>query len=607
MRTFKSKYNFFILSGFFLCCCLTFFVFSSPAKAGDVAITSDVKFVNITPYLDYLEDPKSSYDITDVSSGQLFKEFSPLNRSIFHQGLTSSTWWLKVRLGIPQANNQKFSQTYGWASKWLIEIPKINMGNVTFYIPDFTKQNGFQQVEVHKQASLKYNKMYLNTVYPLTSSIGGKTIFIKIKSNWPVSAPIYIWEESTYRKAQVARGLGFGVGCGLFFASILFVILSTGLDNKQIGLKFLLYASSWLIFLNILRGYSLLLDISNVQLAQFLPQSLCFIGFSTLILSIQILNLKLYSPKFFVLAKAFLSLFIILFPISFILPPTLSLKLAVTLIILLGICKVALCLSRMRQGFRPALWYLMGTLIMSLTLLIFFVDGIFWPSFIFNDQLPIWGGGVSIIFTSVAINMITGVNEFKKMLIGDKSGKPEPYDISTGLYSKTYFVSRFTEEMNHCQRVQQPLCLLLIDLDNLKIINEKYGLLFADQVIVSLGEIIKANANQFSAGGRLDGGHFALQLSEKSLKDALIVAEKIEHDFSSLKFNVEDYLNNINKDEQRTKPEILQFTVCIGVVEIMEEDSQWEDVFERATRELTQAKETGLGNISPHPSIKGLF
>ena len=98
-----------------------------------------------------------------------------------------------------------------------------------------------------------------------------------------------------------------------------------------------------------------------------------------------------------------------------------------------------------------------------------------------------------------------------------------------------------------------------------------------------------------------------MQLSEKSLKDALIVAEKIEHDFSSLKFNVEDYLNNINKDEQRTKPEILQFTVCIGVVEIMEEDSQWEDVFERATRELTQAKETGLGNISPHPSIKGLF
>ena len=583
------------------------FLFTTPARAGDVAITSDVKFVNITPYLDYLEDPEGIYEIGDVSSGQIFNNFEPLNRAIFHQGLTSSTWWLKVRLGIPQNNNQKLNHSYDWASKWLIEIPKINMGKVTFYIPDFTKQGGFQEIEPHKLAGIKYDKMYLNTVYPLTSGIGGKTIFIKIKSNWPISAPIFIWEESTYRKAQIGRGLGFGIGCGLILASILFVILTTGLDNKQIGLKFLLYASSWLVFLSVLRGYAFLFEINGVQLNQLLPQALCCIGFSTLALSIQILNLKLYSPRLFVLARIFLLLFVILFPLSFILPHALSLKLAIVLMVLLAICKIILCIIRIRQAFKPAVWYLLGTVTMSLTLIVFFVDGFFWPSFIFNDQLPIWGGGLSIIFTSVAINMVTGVNEFKKMLIGDKSGKPAPYDISTGLYSKTYFISRFTEEMNHCQRVQQPLCLLLIDLDNLKKINEKYGVLFSDQVIVSLGEIIKSNADNFSAGGRLDGGHFALQLSENSLKEALIVAEKIAEDFSSLKFNVEDYLNNLASNEQKATLETLHFTVCIGVVEVMEEDSQWEDVFERATRELNQAKEIGPNNISPHPSIKGLF
>lgn len=130
---------------------------------------------------------------------------------------------------------------------------------------------------------------------------------------------------------------------------------------------------------------------------------------------------------------------------------------------------------------------------------------------------------------------------------------------------------------------------------------------FTDQVIVSLGEIIKANVGQFSAGGRLDGGHFALRLSEKSLKDALLIAEKIAEDFSNIKFNVEDYLSTPNSEEQKIKSQPLKFTVCIGVVEVMEEDSLWEDVFERATRELNQAKLTEQAIFHHPPSIKGLF
>jgi two-component system, cell cycle response regulator len=76
-------------------------------------------------------------------------------------------------------------------------------------------------------------------------------------------------------------------------------------------------------------------------------------------------------------------------------------------------------------------------------------------------------------------------------------------------------------------RHQRPLSLLMIDIDHLASINDKYGELAADTLLRGLAAILRARARPQDAVGRQAGGEFCVLMPETPLPAAAIAAESL--------------------------------------------------------------------------------
>ena len=72
-----------------------------------------------------------------------------------------------------------------------------------------------------------------------------------------------------------------------------------------------------------------------------------------------------------------------------------------------------------------------------------------------------------------------------------------------------------------------PLCLLMIDIDRFKRVNDTYGHAFGDQVLRAMGQVLKAVAPEGSLAARVGGEEFALLLPAMALEPARALAEKL--------------------------------------------------------------------------------
>ncbi|GFP78480.1 GGDEF domain-containing protein [Clostridium fungisolvens] len=149
-------------------------------------------------------------------------------------------------------------------------------------------------------------------------------------------------------------------------------------------------------------------------------------------------------------------------------------------------------------------------------------------------------------------------------------------DKLTELYNRRFFVGKILNEMKKVRHNELGISLLMIDVDNFKLINDTYGHSAGDLVLKELADIIKPNIRSKDTITRFGGEEFAIILPETNKEKAIIVAEKIRNLVESHVFKFEQ--------DQRC------ITVSIGVVSVYEEvDTQL--LVDLADRALYKAKE----------------
>ncbi len=107
-------------------------------------------------------------------------------------------------------------------------------------------------------------------------------------------------------------------------------------------------------------------------------------------------------------------------------------------------------------------------------------------------------------------------------------------DAMTGLFNHRYFIKILEEEIKRVQRYQNSLCLLMIDIDNLKYYNDLYGHLWGDRLLKSVSKIFKGNLRDVDIICRYAGDEFVVVLSETNFLQAQVVAEKIKDKVSGI-------------------------------------------------------------------------
>jgi len=110
-------------------------------------------------------------------------------------------------------------------------------------------------------------------------------------------------------------------------------------------------------------------------------------------------------------------------------------------------------------------------------------------------------------------------------------------DFLTGLPNHRYFQATLSAELVRAQRHNHPLSLLMIDLDYLKVVNDRFGHPSGDMVIRAIAETIRASCREFDFAARYGGEEFAVILPETPLAGAIQVADRIREKTAQVEFS----------------------------------------------------------------------
>ncbi|MDH3514388.1 MAG: diguanylate cyclase, partial [Gammaproteobacteria bacterium] len=102
-------------------------------------------------------------------------------------------------------------------------------------------------------------------------------------------------------------------------------------------------------------------------------------------------------------------------------------------------------------------------------------------------------------------------------------------DPLTGLYNRRHFDSQLEVILSDHLPKNLPVCLLLIDLDGFKFINDTYGHPFGDEVLRTTAQLLKQQVRRNDYIARLAGDEFAMVLKNTDIENATRIAQKL-HD-----------------------------------------------------------------------------
>ena len=109
-------------------------------------------------------------------------------------------------------------------------------------------------------------------------------------------------------------------------------------------------------------------------------------------------------------------------------------------------------------------------------------------------------------------------------------------DGLTGLYNRRHFDNKIIEEARRAHRQKHDLYLALLDVDNLKELNDKYGHPAGDKLLSSVGSILKSCIREdVDWPFRYGGDEFCVILSQVSQKQACMTTERILEKFNDKK------------------------------------------------------------------------
>ncbi len=158
-------------------------------------------------------------------------------------------------------------------------------------------------------------------------------------------------------------------------------------------------------------------------------------------------------------------------------------------------------------------------------------------------------------------------------------------DHLTGLYNRRYFMNRAGEEIERSLRHQEPLSVLMLDIDHFKQFNDVYGHATGDRVLQTVARAMKDALRKPDICSRHGGEEFAVLLPNTPGDNAYYVAERVRRTLGGTRYTGLGLPPEVN------------ITLSVGVATCPRDATVLDELIELADKALYQAKETGRDRV----------
>jgi len=159
-------------------------------------------------------------------------------------------------------------------------------------------------------------------------------------------------------------------------------------------------------------------------------------------------------------------------------------------------------------------------------------------------------------------------------------------DPLTGLHNRRYLVDRFGPLLASAELSGEPLTVILIDVDRFKDVNDRYGHLIGDEVLISLAHRIREHAPPGALVARWGGEEFFLALPGADAATGVAVAEALR--------------GRCERDGIAVAGPTISCTLSIGVASYPTSGTTMNDLFHAADTTLYEAKNSGRNTVKLH-------
>lgn len=174
-------------------------------------------------------------------------------------------------------------------------------------------------------------------------------------------------------------------------------------------------------------------------------------------------------------------------------------------------------------------------------------------------------------------------NDFSTETLGKKEAeKKEFIDALTGLRARAALDIEIPQVLSQEKRKKEKCCLLMIDIDKFRDINNKYGHQSGDEAIKNVANILKASCREADVAYRYGGDEFTILLPDTDIKDVEKVIKRIKEN-----------LDKTNEEKRFGIDENVTLSIGISSVNYSENDKDKDKLIEEADMALYNVKESG--------------
>jgi two-component system, NtrC family, C4-dicarboxylate transport sensor histidine kinase DctB len=159
-------------------------------------------------------------------------------------------------------------------------------------------------------------------------------------------------------------------------------------------------------------------------------------------------------------------------------------------------------------------------------------------------------------------------------------------DPLTGAHNRGHFLQITEKIINYVRRYDSELCVLLIDIDHFKRVNDTYGHPAGDEVLKQTTQVLRKMMRKSDAFARFGGEEFVIALADTSPDEALALCNRIREELERHPMLLDDGVTTI------------QVTMSGGLSKVLPGETSVDAALKRSDEALYESKKNGRNQIS---------